>query len=178
MRHTFWDTGWPGASAGKLGLRYAPWDVGWIAMSAVSALAVCSWILLVISSFVHAMLDLHLAIVSVPHHSWPHCYDGSVFEFITQMVRGSNTSDHYIYGCITCACLLSTFHALPRILHGCSGWHPSERAFHRCGSQPLSTSSWRCRSSWALCKSMRPAWSSINPPRGKLCGRGAPEAPI
>ena len=35
MRYTFWDTGWPGASAGKLGLRYAPWDVGWIAMSAV-----------------------------------------------------------------------------------------------------------------------------------------------
>ena len=93
MHHTFWDTGWPGASAGKLGLRYAPWDVGWIAMSAVSALAVCSWILLVISSFVHAMLDLHLAIVSVSLHSWPLCYDGSVFEFITQMVFKSVRSN-------------------------------------------------------------------------------------
>lgn len=188
LRYAPWDVGWydapdaiiDNAPLGKLGLRYAPWDVGWYGAvdgakgvgwaDLVSVFLIISMILVMISNWGRLLCSLHglggtlIVLVRVSLHSGPLHYVGNAsLEFEAQRWGWcSNSFELFLYSCRAC---------LWTLLVGSQS--------HRCGFQPLSTSSWRCRSSWSLCKSMRPAWgNSINPPRGKLCGRGAPEAPI
>ena len=134
-------------------------------------------------SFLHAMKDLHLAIVGVSLHSWPHYHSDSVSEFNAQMVRGSSTSEMYICGCST--------QDDPLQLDSCNsnngsalivdtGISNSGNAIPERKPQIVWGSNTSESYTYGYCAYDGPMPTNVKKRRKstRLCGRGAPEAPI